>query len=71
MLIAYLPTEKILINADLYSPPAAGAQTPAPNANMRALSQNIRRLNLDVDRHVGIHGQVSSHADFLRILGET
>ena len=28
MLIAYLPAEKILINADLYSPPAPGAQPP-------------------------------------------
>jgi glyoxylase-like metal-dependent hydrolase (beta-lactamase superfamily II) len=71
MLVAYLPTEKILVNADLFSPPAPGAQTPAPNASMRTLSQNIRRLNLDVDRHVGIHGQVASHEDFLRILGET
>ena len=26
MLLAYLPAEKILVNADLYSPPAAGAQ---------------------------------------------
>ncbi len=32
MLIAYLPAEKILINADLYSPPAPGATPPAtPN----------------------------------------
>ena len=28
MLIAYLPTERILVNADLYSPPAPGAQPP-------------------------------------------
>jgi glyoxylase-like metal-dependent hydrolase (beta-lactamase superfamily II) len=69
MLIAYLPTEKILINADLFSPPAAGAQAPPPNANMRSLQQNIQRLNLDVQRHVGIHGQVVTHADFLRIVG--
>jgi hypothetical protein len=38
---------------------------------MRSLNENIRRLKLDVERHVGIHGQVASHADFLRILGET
>ena len=71
MLIAYLPTEKILINADLYSPPAAGAQPPVANASMRSLQQNIQRLNLDVERHVGIHGQVATHADFLRIVGGT
>jgi glyoxylase-like metal-dependent hydrolase (beta-lactamase superfamily II) len=69
MLIAYLPTERILINADLYSPPAPGAQAPAANASMRSLAANIRRLNLNVDRHVGIHGQVASHQDFLGIVG--
>ena len=69
MLIVYLPTERILINADLYSPPAPGAPPPAANASLRSLSQNIRRLNLDVERHVGVHGQVGPHADFTRIAG--
>ena len=71
MLVAYLPTEKILINADLYSPPAPGAQPPTVNASLRSLRDNIRRLGLEVDRHVGIHGQVGAHADFLRIVGES
>lgn len=68
-IIAYLPAEKILINADLYSPPAPDAPPPAPNASLRTLNQNIQRLGLDVERHVGIHGQVASHADFLKISG--
>ncbi len=68
MLIAYLPAEKILINADLYSPPAPGAQPPAVNASLRSLGQNIQRLKLDVERHVGLHGQVAPHADFLRVV---
>ena len=69
MLIAYLPTERILVNADLYSPPAPGGQPPSANASMQSLYQNIRRLNLDVERHVGVHGQVGAHADFMRIVG--
>ena len=69
MLFAYLPTEKIVVNADLYSPPAPGAQPPSANANMRSLYENIQRLNLDVERHVGIHGQVGNHTDFMRIVG--
>ena len=56
MLLAYFPKEKILVNADLYSPPAQGAPAPAPNANMRTLRQNIQRLKLDVAQHVPIHG---------------
>ena len=70
MLVAYLPAERILINADLYSPPAPGAQPPSVNPNMRSLYQNIQRLNLDVERHVGVHGQVGSHEDFVRIVGD-
>jgi glyoxylase-like metal-dependent hydrolase (beta-lactamase superfamily II) len=69
MLVAYLPAEKILINADLYSPPAPGAQPPAANASLRSLHQNIQRLGLDVERHVGIHGGIATHEDFVKIVG--
>jgi glyoxylase-like metal-dependent hydrolase (beta-lactamase superfamily II) len=69
MLIVYLPTEKILVNADLYGPPAAGAQPPAVNASMRALRQNIQRLKLDVSTHVGIHGATGTHQQFTAVVG--
>lgn len=69
MLIAYFPKEKILVNADLYSPPAQGAPTPAPNANMTTLQQNIQRLKLDVAQHVPIHGQPGPMSQFTQIVG--
>jgi glyoxylase-like metal-dependent hydrolase (beta-lactamase superfamily II) len=69
MLVAYLPKEKILINADLYSPPATGAQAPTPSASMMTLYRNIRRLKLDVVQHVPIHGRVGANEEFLRIVG--
>jgi glyoxylase-like metal-dependent hydrolase (beta-lactamase superfamily II) len=69
MLIAYLPKEKILFNADLYSPPAQGAPAPAPNASMRTLAENIRKLKLDVAQHVPAHGRVGTHEEFLKIVG--
>jgi L-ascorbate metabolism protein UlaG (beta-lactamase superfamily) len=69
MLMAYLPKEKILINADLYSPPQ-GAQ-PAPTAGMRTLYQNVLKQKLDVVQHVPIHGRVGTHDEFLRIVGKT
>jgi glyoxylase-like metal-dependent hydrolase (beta-lactamase superfamily II) len=69
MLVAYLPTEKILINADLYGVPAPGAAAPAPNQSLRALAQTIQQLKLNVERHVGIHGEVGSHQDFVKITG--
>jgi hypothetical protein len=36
---------------------------------MRVLSENIERLGLDVEQHVGLHGQVGSHDEFLRAIG--
>ena len=70
MLIAYLPEEQILINADLWVPPPGGAQPPANvSASAVALYNNIRRLNLDVTTHVPIHGQPGPNADFERIVG--
>ena len=69
MLMVYFPKEKILVNADLYSPPAQGAPNPTPNANMRTLQQNIQRLKLDVGQHVPIHGQPGPMDRFLQIVG--
>lgn len=68
MLIVHLAAERILINADLYSPPTPGTDPPPVNANMRALSANIQQLDLDVARHVGVHGLIGAHADFMRIV---
>ena len=46
MLMAYLPKEKILLNADLYSPPAQGAQPPAaPTPGQKTLYQNMLKLS--------------------------
>src|SRR6202521_5933244 len=69
MLIAYLPKEKIAINADLYSPPTAGGTLANVSANAVALFRNIARLKLDVAQHVPIHGNPGSNADFERIVG--
>ena len=70
MLMAYLPKEKILINADLYSPPAQGAPLPGPTAGMRTLYQNIRKQKLDVAQHVPLHGRVGTNDEFLKIVGQ-
>jgi glyoxylase-like metal-dependent hydrolase (beta-lactamase superfamily II) len=71
MLMAYLPKEKILINADLYSPPAQGAPAPTPTAGMRTLYQNMRKQKLDVAQHVPIHGRVGTNDEFLNIVGQS
>jgi glyoxylase-like metal-dependent hydrolase (beta-lactamase superfamily II) len=69
MLVAYLPYEKILINADMYSPPPEGGTLAAVNNNAVVFFNNIKRLKLDVARHVPIHGNPGPQADFERIVG--
>ncbi|MBM64118.1 MAG: hypothetical protein CL484_14310 [Acidobacteria bacterium] len=59
MLIAYLPNEKIVVQADLYFP---GAETP--NASARSFHRNLERLDLDVDTIVGIHGRPAPMSQF-------
>ena len=64
MLIAYLPNEKIVVQADLYFP-----QAQAPNASARALHRNLQRLGLDVETIVGIHGSPAPMSQFVAFVG--
>lgn len=53
----YLPAEKILIEADAYTPLAPGATPPASiNPYSVNLYENIQKLKLDVDQIAAIHG---------------
>ena len=71
MLMAYLPKERILFNADLYSPPAQGAPPAAPTAAARTLYQNVVKLKLDVAQHVPAHGRVGTNDEFMRMFPKT
>ena len=57
LIVAYLPKEKILVEADAFNPPAQ-ANAPAPtvlNANNTNLMDNLQRLHLDVETIIPIH----------------
>lgn len=71
MLMAYFPKEKILVEADLYTPTPQGQMPPAVNASNRSLFDNIRRLHLDVDTIVPIHGNPGSMAGFAQFMGRS
>jgi len=59
LLMVYLPKEKLLIEADAYTPGAPNTPPPAtPNANNVNLIDNIERLKLGVDRILPLHGRV-------------
>jgi glyoxylase-like metal-dependent hydrolase (beta-lactamase superfamily II) len=56
-LMVWLPRERILIQADAFTPPNPGAPPPAtPNPNTVALYQNVMELKLPVRSIIGIHG---------------
>jgi len=68
MLMAYLPKEKIVVEADLFTPPAANASLPATVApSSRTFYNNVQRLKLGVTTIAPIHGgRVYPWADFAR-----
>jgi hypothetical protein len=69
MLMAYLPRERILMNADLYSPPSETQPAPAtPTPGMRTLYENIRNLRLNPERHVPVHGRIGTHEEFVELV---
>jgi hypothetical protein len=77
--MAFLPKEKLLVQADMYTPPnppaanAPPAAAPAPpNSNTVVLVENIERLGLDFERILPLHGPgVATRADLYRAAGKT
>ncbi len=72
MLMAYLPRERILIEADIYTPPAQGAALPAtPPPAAVNLYDNIMAHRLDVQTIAPLHGRVVPFAEFLKFVGKS
>ncbi|ACK49384.1 beta-lactamase domain protein [Methylocella silvestris BL2] len=71
--LIYLPAEKILIEADVYTPAAPNAPRPTtPNPYSVNLYDNILRLKLDVDQIAALHGPgVVKLADLRAAIGQT
>jgi hypothetical protein len=65
MLMAYVPRERVLIQADAYSP------GPGPHIYAGNLVENIRKRNLRVDRIVPLHGAIGPMADLVKSVGST
>jgi glyoxylase-like metal-dependent hydrolase (beta-lactamase superfamily II) len=70
--MVYLPRERILIEVDAFTPPAAGAAPPAtPNPYAVNLHENIQRLKLDVRQIAALHGQrVGTMQDLRAFIGQ-
>jgi glyoxylase-like metal-dependent hydrolase (beta-lactamase superfamily II) len=71
IIMAYLRKEKLLIEADVYTPLAPGAEPPkVPNPQAVNLEANVRRLRIDVDRIVPIHGRIVPYSELLATIGK-
>jgi glyoxylase-like metal-dependent hydrolase (beta-lactamase superfamily II) len=70
MLMAYLPKEKILIEADLFTPPAPNVPPPTTiTPSNQTFYNNVQRLKLDVTTIAPIHGgRVYPWADFAKFV---
>jgi hypothetical protein len=70
--MVYLPTEKILVEGDAYTPAAADAPPPAmPNPFSVNLHENIVRLKLDVRQIAALHGpRLTTIADLRTAIGQ-
>jgi glyoxylase-like metal-dependent hydrolase (beta-lactamase superfamily II) len=61
MLVAYLPKAKLLVEADMWNPPAANAPPPAVvNPVTVQLVDGIKKLNIDVQQIAGLHGRLAT-----------
>jgi glyoxylase-like metal-dependent hydrolase (beta-lactamase superfamily II) len=61
MLVAYLPKTKLLVEADMWNPPAANAPPPvAVNPVTVQLVDGIKKLNIDVQQIAGLHGRLAT-----------
>jgi glyoxylase-like metal-dependent hydrolase (beta-lactamase superfamily II) len=69
-MMVYLPAEKILVEADAYTPGPPNAPAPAqPNANNVNIADNIAWLKLDVDRILPLHGRMTSMRELKVMVG--
>jgi glyoxylase-like metal-dependent hydrolase (beta-lactamase superfamily II) len=72
LLMAYLPSVKVLVQADAYHPrPGAKWAYPSPPQFTVNLYENVRRLELDVDRVLHIHGGIEPFAAVAKAAGQS
>ena len=69
LLVAYLPKQKLLVQADAFHPRPGAKPLASPPPFTVNLVENIRRLKLDVERVVHLHGGIDSVATVVKTAG--
>jgi glyoxylase-like metal-dependent hydrolase (beta-lactamase superfamily II) len=74
MLIAYLPKEKVILEADEFNPPNPTQPVQNPSPYWQNLYDNLERLKLDYDRIIPVHYPADNRkvakAELLRAIGK-
>jgi hypothetical protein len=69
MLMAYLPGEKILIEADIFDAPAPGQPlADAAKPLNRALLRNVEKIGLEVETVAPIHGRATPWTEAVQMM---
>ena len=72
MLMVYLPKEKLLIEADAYTPPAPNtAPLNPPSPFNVSLAENVKSQGLAVDQILPLHGRIVPVAELYKAAGVT
>jgi hypothetical protein len=72
LIMAYLPKEKLLVEVDVYTPPAPNTTPPAqPNPASVNLYDNIERLKLPIDQILPLHGRKVPLAELQKWIGKS
>jgi glyoxylase-like metal-dependent hydrolase (beta-lactamase superfamily II) len=69
LLAAYLPKQKLIVQADAFHPRPGAAPLASPPPFTVNLVENIRRLKLDVERVVHVHGGIDPIAAVVKAAG--
>jgi glyoxylase-like metal-dependent hydrolase (beta-lactamase superfamily II) len=67
LVMAYLRKEKLLIEADAFTP---GSMPKTPDPFSVNLEANVRRLNIEVDRILPLHGAIAPYGELLNAIGK-
>ena len=64
LIMAYVPRDRLLIQADVYEPAPQFTAFPF----VRNMAEHIQKRGLRVDRHVPIHSDMKTHEEFLKVI---
>jgi glyoxylase-like metal-dependent hydrolase (beta-lactamase superfamily II) len=70
LIVGYLPQQKMLVQADAFHPRPGAKPLASPPPFTVNLVENIRRLKLDVERVVHLHGGIDPLAVVLKSAGQ-